>query len=95
MDDGAVSDVRTGTEGHGLAREHVQDTVFLNVAAVFNDDLSPIASDGGAGSDVHISADDHISRDVGLRVHIGRFVNDRLETVEFVDHTRSMMVAYP
>ena len=99
VDDCAVSDVRADFENDSHAGEHVHDAVFLDVASVFDDDSAPVTADCCAGADVDIASDDDIAGDRCIWMHVGRFVDDRFESLEFEDvrrgQTLSMIVAIP
>jgi len=81
-----VADVRARLEHHRDAGEHVDGAILLNVAAVLDDNAAPVTPDRGAGTNVHVTPDDHVSRDGCIRVYESTFVNDRFVTVEFVYH---------
>lgn len=66
--------------------------VLLNVAAVFDDNLSPITPDGGSGRNIHIPADGHIAGHHRLRVNEGTFVDNRFVALKFVDHVIRVFV---
>ena len=60
-------------------------TILLHVAAVFNDDLSPIATDSSPGADVNIPANDDIAGNGSEGMHECGFVNNRDVSVVFVN----------
>ena len=70
---GASLAVRGGSEkGRSYLTQvlvHVHDAVFLNVAPIFNDHFSPIATNSGARANVNIFSDHHITGNAGLRVY--------------------------
>ena len=60
--------------------------IFLHVAAIFNDNASPIAAQGCAGSNINLLADDHVTRNYRQRVYKGRFMYNGNKALEFVKH---------
>ena len=69
MDNGAMSDMGAFLEQGGGSREHVDDAIFLDIAACLYHNSPPIASEYGTRADVHIFSDDDIADDSRLRVH--------------------------
>lgn len=61
-------------------------TIFLHIAAIFNDDTAPVAADGSAWTYIYILPDDDIARNRCLWVNEGAFVDNGNEAFEFVDH---------
>lgn len=82
MNDRSVADVRAFFEDRGRARKHVHRTVLLHIAAIFNDDLPPVAADGCARADVNVFANDDIARNRCIRMHKTTFLDDRNKSVE-------------
>ena len=65
--------------------------VLLHITPVFNDDLSPITPDGGAGPDVTILTNDHVTGNGCIRMNEGGFMNYRNEIVELINHNRDLL----
>ena len=86
VDDGAVPDMRSGFKPYPQAGEHVQGTVFLHVAAVFDEHLPPVAADSCPRADVNLSTDDDVASDGCLGMDEGSGVYYGAETFEFVNH---------
>ena len=61
-------------------------TVFLHIAAVFDDDLSPIAPDRGTGPDVTMSANINVPGHSRLGMNKRGFVNDGDYVIKRIDH---------
>ena len=60
-------------------------TIFLHIATVFNDDLSPIAAESCTRPDVTIFADDYIACNGSKRMNEAAFVDYGDMVVEFVN----------
>jgi hypothetical protein len=87
MDDGPMADMGTFPQKYRDTGKHVDGTVFLHIAAVFNDDAAPVAPDSGTGPDIDIAADDDVAGDGRLRVNKSGRVNHWLEAFESIKHT--------
>ena len=61
--------VSAGFQNSCCAREHVHHAIFLNITAVFNYDLTPVATQNSSRTDVHIFADNYITCNIGLWMH--------------------------
>jgi hypothetical protein len=61
-------------------------TVLLHIAAVFENNASPIATKGGTRSDIAILSNDHIAGDGGKRVNKRGFVYHGLISFKCIDH---------
>jgi hypothetical protein len=68
------------------AREHVDGTIFLHITAGLDDDPTPVAPNRGAGTDVHVPADDYVACDGCLRMNEGAFMYHRAISSKFVKH---------
>jgi hypothetical protein len=86
VDDGSVTDVGAFFEKYGGAGEHVDGTIFLDIASVFYYDASPVSPDGCSGSDVDIFTNDNIPCDRGLWMYEGRWIDDGTFIIELVEH---------
>jgi hypothetical protein len=64
----------------------VNGAIFLNVAPVFDDYFAPIAPNGSARSYIDVFANNHVTRNRGLRMDETAFVYHGGESVEFVYH---------
>ena len=62
-------------------------TIFLYVAAIFDDDAAPVAPNGSAGPYIYVSSDDYITRDGCLWMNEGAFMRYRDEVFKGVKHT--------
>src|ERR1700760_5128571 len=60
--------------------------IFLHIAPVRNNDTSPVATQGAAGTYIYILADHHIARHGCLGMNKGAFMRHRFYTIEFVKH---------
>jgi hypothetical protein len=58
---GAVTHMTVALHDAVLAGKAVHDAVVLQVRAVLDDDASEIAAQRGAGTDIAISTDNHVS----------------------------------
>lgn len=66
----------------------MNDAIFLHVAAVFNDDLSPVATQNSTGANVNVFTDEHIASDIGLWMHKTRRFDHGDKPIEGIDgHT--------
>jgi hypothetical protein len=64
------------------AGKHVNGAILLHVAAVFNDDTAPVATDSSTGAHIYVLTNDDITRDGRLRVNERRFMHNRDEVFE-------------
>ena len=62
-------------------------TIFLDIAAVLQDNAAPIAPNGSAGTYIYIFSDHYVAGHDRLRVYKGRGVDDRAKALEFVKHS--------
>ena len=62
-----MPDVRSRFQHNSFSRKHVHCTIFLNVAAVFNNNFAPVAANGSSRTDVAISANNYITSNCSLR----------------------------
>ena len=84
MNDSAMTDVCTLFQQNSDAGKHVHCAIFLHVAAIFNNDLTPVATQGTTGADVHILTNDYITGNGCLRMNKRGWMNDRLDAVELI-----------
>ena len=70
----------------------MDDTILLHVAAIFNDDLSPVATECSAGPDITIFPDDYISSYSRLLVNKTAFMNDGDIFFELVNQISDLSV---
>ena len=68
------------------SNEHVDSTVLLDIAAIFNNDLSPVAAEGAPRAHINVFPYYNIARYSGLRMNKGRWMCYRPDAVEFVKH---------
>ncbi len=68
------------------ARKHVDGAVLLYIAAIFNDDFAPIATDSSARSYIHMLTDDYVPSHRRLGVNKRSFVDNWPKAIEFVNH---------
>jgi hypothetical protein len=61
----------------------VNGAVLLHIAAVFNYYLTPVATKGGAGTNVNVPANHNIAGYRGIGMNESAAVNNRLVAVEF------------
>lgn len=64
---------------------------FLHVAAVFDKDFAPVASDNSASGYVHVAADYDIADHRSVRMNKGAFVNNRAKAFKFKDISHSWL----
>jgi hypothetical protein len=86
MNDGAVAYVRTFGKQHSDAGKHMYRTIFLHVAAVFDDNTAPVAAQGRSRTNVNVLANDDIACDYRLWMHERRRMYYRNKTFESVKH---------
>ena len=72
-------------------REHMNGTILLHVAAVLQNDLSPVAAQSGTWTDVTILSDGNSTGYDGLRMYKSGWMNDGFVAVEFVEHQISFL----
>ena len=89
--DGAVhncsmTNVRALLQYNCYSRKHVNGTAFLDITAIFNNDLTPIAPDSSTWSDINIPADSNITGNCSKRMNERRFVNYRYKALERIKH---------
>jgi len=63
----------------------MNDAIFLHIAAVFYDDLSPVATQNSPGANVNVFTDEYIASYIGLWVHKTRRFDDRDKPIEGID----------
>ena len=61
VNDRPMANVRCFLKVHRNTGKHVNDAILLDVAAILDDDLAPVAADDGAGADIHLSSDSDIA----------------------------------
>ena len=76
------------SKNHVFAWKDMDNAVFLDVGSRFHGDSAPVPPQNGAGTNVDICPDPHISRNIGLRMNKGRGVDDGSEPVKFEKHVR-------
>jgi hypothetical protein len=59
--------------------------VFLHIASVVNNDLSPVAAQGSTRADIDSSPDNHIPRYSRIRMNECGIMYDRANSPEFKD----------
>src|SRR5690349_21246374 len=59
---------------------------FLHIAAVFNNDFAPVATQGSKRTDIYVFANNHIASYGGLRMNICGRMHYGFDAVEFVKH---------
>jgi hypothetical protein len=64
----------------------VHGAVLLHIAAIGNNDLSPVATEGATRADVHVLSYNYITGYCRLGMHKGRSMHDRFNAIEFVKH---------
>lgn len=69
MDHCAVPDMSPTAKQYPDTGKHVDGAVLLDIAAIFDDNLPPIAPYGRTGTDVHVPAQDDIAGNCCLGVH--------------------------
>jgi hypothetical protein len=76
----------TFSQVHGKTGKHMYGAVFLDIAAVFNHNATPVAAQRRPGTDIHIAPDDYIARHYRLRMDERRRISHRPEAFECVKH---------
>jgi len=61
VNDRPMANVRCFLKMHRDAGKHVDDAILLDVAAILDDDLAPVATDDGAGADINLTSDNDIA----------------------------------
>jgi hypothetical protein len=88
VDNGAMPNVRAGTQVHRYPGKHVNGTIFLHIAAIFQHNTTPIAAQSCTGAYVTILANYYIAGNGRLRVYKRGRVYHRYKIPEFVKHDR-------
>jgi hypothetical protein len=68
----------------------VDGTILLHIAAIFNNDGSPIATQGGAGAYITIFSDDDIAGNCRLWMHKGTGMYNGLYALEGIKHNANL-----
>lgn len=90
MDNGTVPDMRARRHVDGGSREHVHDTVFLDIAAFGQFDASPITPEDGSSPHETIRTNGHMSDDHRVGMDKCRGVHHGYHAFEGLDHRVSV-----
>ena len=73
-------------EQNRFARKHVYRAVFLHITPIFDNDGTPVASQGRARANVYIFANNDIARNDSLRMYKRARVHNRNKPFKSIDH---------
>src|SRR5574343_1017085 len=85
VNNGSVTNVRTFFQTGSGARKHVNRTIFLHIATVFNNDLTPITANSSAWTNINVFSNDNVSDDSCQGMNKATFFDYRLKAMEFIN----------
>ena len=66
--------------------------VLLDVAAILNNNLTPVSSKGTSGTDIHIPANGDVTGNSSLGMNKSSGVGNGFDAVEFVKHEGKLRI---
>ncbi len=82
MHNRTMTNMRALFQQHGNAGEHMNGTIFLHIATVFNNNSTPIAANGSAGPHIHLFTNYNITCNSSLWMNKGRRMNNGYKALE-------------